>query len=103
MLLDKDKQEYAPQKSEEWYKKRKNYITASMIASVCNENPYESRLSALKKKIGKEPPFQGNQATEHGNKFEPVAIQRYEKLTNEKVLHFGLLSSLNEEIGRAHV
>ena len=96
-LIEKDKIEWVPQRTEPWFKKRRNHITASIVAAICNENPYESRLSALKKKVGHEKPFTGSIATEHGNKYEDEAIQKYEALTGEKVIEFGLLQSLNKD------
>ena len=95
-LINKDKLEWVPQRTEPWFAKRRKHITASIVASICGDNPYESRISALKKKVGHEKPFQGSAATEHGNKYEDVAIQKYEDLTGEKVIEFGLLESLNE-------
>lgn len=94
-LLEKDEEEMVPQKSAAWYEKRKKYLTASTIASICGDNKYESRSSAMKKKIGLEPSFSGNAATEHGNKFEPVAIEKYEEKHGQKVFSFGLLESIN--------
>ena len=95
-LVEKDKREWCPQRTEPWYEKRRNHLTASQIASACGENPYETRTTAIRKKLGVEAPFTGNAATEHGNKYEDVAIEKYEKMTGEKVLAFGLLESLNE-------
>lgn len=95
-LYDIDRADKCNQRSDEWHNRRKNKITASMVASVCGDNQYESRLSALKKKIGTEPAFKGNAATRHGNLLEPIAIGIYEQMTNEKVIDFGLLNSLNE-------
>lgn len=95
MLIEKDKREWVPQRTEPWYAKRRKHITASTIAAICGDNPYETRISALKKKVGHEPPFRGNAATEHGNKYEDVAIRIYEERHGEKCLEFGLLESLN--------
>lgn len=95
-LIDKDKREWVPQRTEPWFEKRRKHITASIVAAICGDNPYESRISALKKKVGHERPFTGSAATEHGNKYEDVAIRKYEELTGEKVIEFGLLESLNE-------
>lgn len=95
-LILKDQRERCPQRTPEWLEKRRGHITASQMAAVCNANPYETRSSALKKKVGVEKPFKGNVATEHGNKYEPVAIDLYEKRTKQKCLEFGLLESLNE-------
>lgn len=95
-LLEKDKEEHVPQRTPAWHEKRKKHLTASTIASVCGENKYESRNSAMKKKLGLEPSFQGNEATEWGNLHEPIAIEKYEKKTGNKVLDFGLLESINK-------
>lgn len=95
-LVIKDRKEACAQRTPEWYAKRMNHVTASMMATVCNANPYESRSSAVKRKTGVERPFTGNAATEHGNKYEMEAILKYEKLTGAKCLEFGLLESLNE-------
>lgn len=95
-LIQKDKREWTPQRTEPWYEKRRNHITASLVASICGDNPYETRLAALRKKCGTEPPFLGNAATEHGNKYEQTAIELYEQRKGKKVIEFGLLESLNE-------
>lgn len=98
MLLDKDKEETFPQKTPEWYAQRKKYLTASTIGSICGVNRYESRDEAMRNKLDerldRRSAFTGNKATEHGNRNEPIAIELYEKNTNEKVFAFGLLQSL---------
>lgn len=96
-LYDIDQLGKCDQRTAEWHSRRQNKITASIVASICGKNPYESRLSALKKKVGAEKPFQGNAATRHGTLLEPHAIQMYEKMTGEKVLDFGLMNSLNDD------
>lgn len=93
-LMEKDAKEACPQRTPEWYHKRRHHLTASSIASAVGENPYEQRRTAIKKKVGLEQGFQGNAATEHGNKYEDVAIELYEKRTGEKVISFGLLESI---------
>lgn len=95
-LIVKDRKEACPQRTPPWYKKRQDHITASLMATICGANPYETRASALKRKTGVEKPFKGNAATEHGNKYEMEAIIKYEKRTQQKCLEFGLLESLNE-------
>lgn len=95
-LWEKDQREACPQRSEVWYQKRQNHLTASAVASVVGENPYESRKATLRKKIGLGDGFISNEATAHGNLYEDVAIELYEQRTGEKVLSFGLLESLND-------
>jgi putative phage-type endonuclease len=94
-LVKKDRKEACPQRTPPWYEKRNNHITASVMATVCGKNPYESIATAIYKKTGLGAPFKGNAATRHGNENEFVAIQKYEKFTQQKCLEFGLLESLN--------
>ena len=95
LLIEKNNEEKCEQKSEEWYRRRQQFITASTIASVCGDNPYEKRKTALKKKLAPDNAFSGNEATRHGNEYEPVAIEKYERTRVERVFSFGLLTSLN--------
>lgn len=95
-LVMKDKAEACPQRTEEWYQRRMNHLTASALAAACGENPYETRMKLFRRKIGQEPAFEGNAATRHGQRHEPDAIRKYEEVTGEKVLEFGLLGSVNE-------
>lgn len=96
-LIEKDKKERCAQRTEVWYAKRKKHITASIMAAICNANPYDSRKSALEKKLGIGKPFTGNAATRHGNKYEMEAIIKYEEVTGQRCLEFGLLESMNED------
>lgn len=95
-LVEKDKREACPQRTTEWYEKRNNHVTASLMASVCNANPYDRRSNAFKKKTGAGVPFTGNAATRHGNYYEQEAIEKYEERTGQKSLDFGLLESIND-------
>ena len=59
-------------------------ITARDFASILNVNPYETPYECLKSKIEKKN-FYGNKFTDHGNKYEKIAIEMYEKQTGNKV------------------
>ena len=96
LLIEKDKRERCPQRTEEWYQKRNNHLTASAIATAVGANKYEKKSVLIKRKTGLAPAFKGNAATEHGNKYEFTAIEKYEQSTGQKVIEFGLLKSLNE-------
>lgn len=98
-LYEIDQKDAVQQRTPEWHARRQKRLTASQIASAVSENPYESRLSLLAKKLGSEPNFQGNAATAHGNKWEQHAIEMYERVSGEKVFAFGLMDSLNEGEG----
>lgn len=95
-LVEKDRREACPQRTPEWYAKRRDHLTASLMATVCGANPYETQVTALRRKTGLEPSFQGNEATDHGNRYEMEAIEKYERTTGAKCIEFGLLESLNE-------
>lgn len=98
-LYDIDRKDAVQQRTPEWHARRQQRLTASQIASAVSENPYESRLSLLAKKLGSQQSFQGSAATEHGNKWEQHAIEMFERISGEKVVQFGLMDSLNPAEG----
>lgn len=80
------------QRSDEWYNIRHQILTASSIASILDANPYMSKLDLL---IEKSKPLdminnKNNLAINWGIKYEPIAIQIYEQIKNEKIHHVGL-------------
>jgi putative phage-type endonuclease len=60
-------------------------ITARDVASILGVNKFESAWQLLENKIEKKYPFFGNKFTEHGKKYEPVAIKLYEKMLENTV------------------
>ena len=84
----------AQQRSPDWFKQRKKMITASEMASVIGQNPYESRITLLRKKLGLLDNA-NNFFTQHGNDTEDIACQKYEDVTGHRVIPFGLLKSDN--------
>jgi putative phage-type endonuclease len=89
--LEKLKQlELPEQRSPEWYALRKKCLTASSLASALDKCHFTSRDELIHDKIVQKP-FEPNPITEHGIKYEDVAIQFYEELYNVKVLDFGLV------------
>lgn len=78
------------QRSEEWYEMRKKVISASDIASAIGDNPHKSPESLLRDKVYGAT-FTGNIYTQHGQKYEPVACQKFCDLTGHTVFEFGLL------------
>jgi putative phage-type endonuclease len=65
------------QRSAEWYEKRKTRITASEVAAILGENPYEGARDVMLRKRGLGRPFTGNAATRYGQAHEPAAIAAY--------------------------
>jgi len=63
--------------------KRADRITASAVGAILGVNPYQSaddQMRVLVRQYHKaEREFKGNEATEHGQKYEPVAIAEYKK------------------------
>lgn len=81
------------QRTNDWYRKRYDLLTASSIASILNANPYKSRIQLLEEKSL---PYEKNEFTKNpaliwGIKYEPVANDIYQKIKNEKVYDVGLL------------
>ena len=115
------KKQYA-QRSEEWYKVRKNLITASSAASclirdikTCESyvkeyrleeifdynnkccNPYSTKKQYFLDKSGYGSQFKGNIATFWGQKYESVVTDLYSNKFNKDVLEFGLIIHDNPE------
>lgn len=100
--LQERKQE--TQRSQEWYAKRYNQIGASELSSVFNKNPFCSQKKyILKKTIPPPPPesaeaaaaFTGNKHTQHGVRFEDIAIMLYERRRCVRVHEFGSIDDEN--------
>ena len=87
-LLDR---EYDEQRSEAWLKMRGQMLTASDGAAAIGANKYQSPLDLILKKCGLGEPFVGNEATAHGTRLEPVAIEMFEEKYGEKVNELGLI------------
>ena len=84
-------QDAYPQRSEVWYRVRRRIVTASEVATVTGQNPFQRPETLVLEKLGLVPGFQGNEATAHGQKYEDEAVERYETLTGSTVVLFGLL------------
>ena len=78
------------QRSKEWFDLRKRVLTASSLASALNKDHFKSKYELIESKII-EKPFEYNEITEHGVKYEEIATQFYEHLNNVKILEFGLI------------
>jgi putative phage-type endonuclease len=82
-LIDR---EYADQRSQEWLELRGKMLTASDAATAIGVNKYEKPDDLILKKCGYNK-FEGNEATEHGNKYENVArdiyCERYGEVSHE--------------------
>ena len=79
------------QRSPEWFAQRKDKLTSSDVDTVLGKNTYNKPHDVLFKKNGMATPFNGNEATRHGQKYEDEAIEHYCKIYNKKSLSFGLL------------
>lgn len=80
------------QLSPEWFEMRGSALTASVIGAALGVSKYDKPIDVMLKKCGLGPPFKGNAATYHGQKYEEVAVQVYEYRTGAVVGEFGLLS-----------
>lgn len=79
-----------PQRSPEWFALRQDRITGSIVDTVLGNNPYANIDQLVCEKSGMPVEFRGNAATEHGTKYEPVAIEHYEQQTGRRVVELGL-------------
>ena len=81
-----------PQKSQQWLEQRVGRLTSSDAATALGINPYKKPVELLLEKCGSGKKFTGNEATEHGNKYEDEAIDKYAKLMGKENHTFGLIS-----------
>ena len=79
------------QRTPEWYAMRNKMITASDFGAILGHNKYESYNKTLKKKCGLGQKFYGNEYTEWGVKYEPIATSLYELKNNTTVIEFGCI------------
>ena len=81
------------QKTKEWFDVRKEMLTASSdISDILGKSEYNGTTDkTIQKKLGFVKAFEGNKFTQHGNKYEKIAIQIYEERYDKQVLEFGLL------------
>src|SRR3990167_7874628 len=73
------------QKSNDWLEDKKNKISGSEVADAIGVGykKESGKNSLLFRKCGYDPyPFKGNIYTEHGNRYELAAIQKYLSLTD---------------------
>jgi putative phage-type endonuclease len=84
----------APQKSAEWLQARYSILTSSEVASALDCNSHEPSIELLKRKCS---PFSANDlvtnsSVKWGEKYEPVAKQVFESITNTKTTDVGLVA-----------
>lgn len=79
------------QRTPEWFEARRTRLTASDVASVIGRNKFKTSMDVMLDKFGMGTPFEGNEATAHGEKYEDEAIDIYERQTGKKVLRYGLI------------
>ena len=83
------------QGTQEWKDQRNDYLTASTICSAIGEAGKQQRKHLLIEKgsRGKQSYFSGNNATQHGNKCEPIANAIYSHKNNVFIEEFGLITN----------
>ncbi len=82
------------QKSKDWFSMRKRMFTASSdICNILGKSEYGgTQKSVIDKKCGFGDEFKGNLYTQHGTKYENIAIRIYESRQKTVVHELGLLS-----------
>ena len=83
------------QRSDEWMAQRKHRVTASMMGAVLGLSPHVTREQALRRMVrdalGHQSEFEGNIATEYGNRNEPGALIEYQMVTGRTVTPVGFV------------
>ena len=83
------------QRSDEWFAARQRRVTASMMGAVLGLSPHVTREQALRRMVrdamGAPSEFDGNIATEYGNRNEPGALIEYQMVTGRTVTPVGFV------------
>lgn len=83
------------QRSYEWFAARQRRVTASMMGAVLGLSPHVTREQALRRMVrdalGHQSEFEGNIATEYGNRNEPGALIEYQMVTGRTVTPVGFV------------
>lgn len=82
---------YVKQRTEKWLQSRQRVITASKVDSVIKPDANKTKEAMFRTEVGLAPKFKGNKYTEHGMRYEPIAIHRYMMFTRKMGLKFGLI------------
>jgi len=72
--------------NEQCMQERRRCITATDVAVILGINKYMSKLELARKKYNMTEPFEGNEATRHGNSHEARALRVYERVTGNKLM-----------------
>lgn len=85
------------QGSEQWHKARSGLVTGSRAGAILGLSKWADYNSVMRDMVrsyfGAEREFSGNEATEHGNTYEPLAIQDYELETGNDVKPEGFITN----------
>ena len=65
------------QHSPEWLELHRTHVTASRIAAILGQSEYSTALDVYLEMIGKTPPFEGNEFTRRGTRYEPAIVGDY--------------------------
>lgn len=80
------------QKSEEWYTKRKNMITASNLWKIFKSESTRNSIIYEKCNVNSKSSHYYGGPMEWGNKYEPVSVMLYEDIHKTKVGDFGCIT-----------
>ena len=65
------------QHSPEWLELHRTHVTASRIAAILGQSEYATALDVYLEMTGKMPPFEGNEFTRRGTRYEPAIVGDY--------------------------
>ena len=81
----------------QWHKARTGLVTGSRAGAILGLSKWADRNSVMRDMVrsyfGADREFTGNEATEHGNTYEPLAIQDYELETGNDVIAEGFITN----------
>lgn len=70
----------------EWFESHRTHITATDIAPILGKSDYKTALDVFAEKTGRVKPFEGNEHTRRGQRYEPVILADYSEATGCNVI-----------------
>jgi putative phage-type endonuclease len=74
----------------EWFQLRKNSITATDISAILNINPWNYPFNIINNKLFDNPNINNN-ATNWGNKYEPIAKNIFQNIIQSQIFNLGFV------------
>lgn len=75
------------QHTEAWQELHRTMITATDVAAILGQSEYKTALDVFLEKTGRAPPFEGNEHTRRGTRYEPTILADYAETRGVELIY----------------